>query len=64
MDCTGMMGSMTNVLLKMAKEQADWFWQQNSHVWLLTQSACDQYLSLVLPGRMFKEAFEDRRLAP
>lgn len=25
---------------------------------------CDQYLSLVLPGRMFKEAFEDRRLAP
>ena len=40
MDCTGMMGSMTNVLLKMAKkEPADWFWQQNSHVWLLTQSA-------------------------
>ena len=25
---------------------------------------CDQYLSLVLPGRMFKEAFEDMRLAP
>ena len=26
--------------------------------------AADQYLSLVLPGRMYKEAWEDRRLAP
>ena len=25
---------------------------------------CDQYLSLVLPGRMFKEKFEDMRLRP
>ena len=25
---------------------------------------CDQYLSIILPGRMYKEAFEDRRLAP
>ena len=25
---------------------------------------CDQYLAIILPGRMFKEAFEDRRLAP
>lgn len=25
-------------------------------------TACDQYLSIVLPGRMYKEAFEDRRL--
>ena len=25
---------------------------------------CDQYLSIILPGRMYKEAFEDRRLKP
>lgn len=24
--------------------------------------ACDQYLAIILPGRMYKEAFEDRRL--
>ena len=25
---------------------------------------CDQYLAIILPGRMYKEAFEDRRLKP
>ncbi len=26
--------------------------------------ACDQYLAIILPGRMYKEAFEDLRLKP
>ena len=26
--------------------------------------ASDQYLAIVIPGKMFKKAFEDRKLAP
>ena len=34
----------------------------NSMMWTII--AGDQYLSIVLPGRMYKTAFEDRKLAP
>ena len=64
MDCTGMMGSMTNVLLKMAKGTGGLVLATEFSCLVVNAICCDQYLSLVLPGRMFKEAFEDRRLAP
>ncbi|MEE0797816.1 MAG: Na+/H+ antiporter NhaC family protein, partial [Anaerovoracaceae bacterium] len=64
MDCTGMMGSMTNVLLKMAKGTGGLVLATEFSCLFVNAVCCDQYLSLVLPGRMFKEAFEDRRLAP
>ena len=64
MDCTGMMGSMTNVLLKMAKGTGGLVLATEFSCLVVNAVCCDQYLSLVLPGRMFKEAFEDRRLAP
>ena len=31
---------------------------------LLNMTACDQYLAIVVPGRMFKEAFDDMDLHP
>ena len=64
MDCTGMMGSMTNVLLKMAKGTGGLVLATEFSCLVVNAVCCDQYLALVLPGRMFKEAFEDRRLAP
>ncbi len=64
MDASGMLATLAGSLLKIAKS--------NGLLVVVTSVACvfvnvvsaDQYLSLVLPGRMFKEAYEDRRLAP
>ena len=64
MDVTGMMGTMTAILLKMAKGTGGLVLATELSCIIVNATCCDQYLSLVLPGRMFKEAFEDRRLAP
>ncbi len=63
-DCTGIMGSFANILLKMAKGTGGLVLATEFSCLFVNAVCCDQYLSLVLPGRMFKEAFEDRRLAP
>ena len=63
-DCTGIMGSFANILLKMAKGTGGLVLATEFSCLVVNAVCCDQYLSLVLPGRMFKEAFEDRRLAP
>ena len=64
MDATGMMGALAGVLLKMAKGTGGLVLATEISCVVVNAICCDQYLSLVLPGRMFKEAFEDRRLAP
>ena len=64
MDATGMMASLAGTLLKMAKGTGGLVLATEITCLVVNAVCCDQYLSLVLPGRMFKEAFEDRRLAP
>ena len=64
MDATGMMASLAGTLLKMAKGTGGLVLATEVTCLVVNAVCCDQYLSLVLPGRMFKEAFEDRRLAP
>jgi NhaC family Na+:H+ antiporter len=64
-DCTGIMGAVAEVLLKLAKGTRGGL----VFVTLLTcvivnAVCCDQYLAIILPGRMYKEAFEDMKLAP
>ena len=63
-DCTGIMGSFANILLKVAKGRGGLVLATEVSCLFVNAVCCDQYLSLVLPGRMFKEAFEDMRLAP
>lgn len=63
-DCTGIMGSFTNLMLKFAKGRGGLVLATEFSCIVVNAICCDQYLSLVLPGRMFKEAFEDMRLAP
>lgn len=64
MDATGMMASLAGTLLKMAKGTGGLVLATEITCLVVNAVCCDQYLALVLPGRMFKEAFEDRRLAP
>ncbi|MEE0741534.1 MAG: Na+/H+ antiporter NhaC [Emergencia sp.] len=63
-DCTGIMGSFASILLKVAKGRGGLVLATEVSCLFVNAICCDQYLSLVLPGRMFKEAFEDMRLAP
>ena len=63
-DCTGMMATFANLLLKVAKGRGGLVLATEFSCLFVNAVCCDQYLSLVLPGRMFKEAFEDMRLAP
>ena len=63
-DCTGIMGTFAHLLLKVAKGRGGLVLATEFSAIFVNAVCCDQYLSLVLPGRMFKEAFEDMRLAP
>ena len=62
LEATGMLGTIVDALMKIAKT--------NGLLVLCTLLTCfcvnlltgDQYLSIILPGRMYKNAFEDRKL--
>ena len=64
LDCTGMMASFAALFLKVAKGRGGLVLSTELMCILTNAICCDQYLSLVLPGRMFKESFEDMRLRP
>ena len=64
-DCTGMMGSIAGALLKLAKgTRGGLVFMTIFTCILINATCCDQYLAIILPGRMYKEAFEDMKLAP
>ena len=63
-DVTGIMGTFAHLLLKVAKGTGGLVLSTELMALIINATCCDQYLALVLPGRMFKEAFEDARLAP
>lgn len=64
-DCTGIMGTIAAALLKMARGTRGGLVVCTAVTCLfINATCCDQYLAIILPGRMYKEAFEDRRLKP
>lgn len=64
-DCTGIMGSIAEVMLRMAKNtRGGLVFVTLLSCLIVNAVCCDQYLGIILPGRMFKEAFEDMKLAP
>ena len=64
-DCTGIMGSIASALLKLARGTRGGLVTVTIISCILVNALCsDQYLAIILPGRMYKEAFEDLRLAP
>ena len=64
-DCTGMMESIARVLMKLGRGTRGGLVTVTIFSCIIINILCsDQYLSIILPGRMYKESFEDARLAP
>ena len=64
MDAIGALARITDALLKMASSIFGLFASTVASCLALNVTASDQYLALVVPGKMFAKAYEDRGLAP
>jgi len=64
MDAIGALSRITDTLLKMATSIFGLFASTVASCLALNLTASDQYLALVVPGKMFKKAYEDKSLAP
>ena len=64
MDAIGALARITDALLKTATSIFGLFASTVVSCLGLNVIASDQYLALVIPGKMFKKAYEDRGLAP
>ena len=64
MDAIGGLARITRALLKMAHTVFGLFASTVFSCIGLNTIASDQYLAIVIPGKMYKQAFEDRGLAP
>lgn len=64
-DVSGIMGSFAELLLKAARGTRGGLVTITVLSCIIVNTlCCDQYLAIILPGRMYKEAYEDMRLAP
>ena len=64
MDAIGALAKITKVLLSLATSVFGLFASTVFSCLGLNIVASDQYLALVIPGKMFKKAFDDKGLAP
>lgn len=64
MDASGMLGEIAHSLLAFAKGVGGLVTVTVISCIIMNIIAGDQYLAIVLPGRMYKETFEDMHLAP
>ena len=64
MDAIGALKTISKALLKLADNTFKLFASTVASCLALNVSASDQYLSIVVSGKMFEKAFEDKGLAP
>lgn len=64
MDGIGALSRITRALLSVASSIFGLFASTVASCLGLNAIASDQYLAIVIPGKMFKQAFEDKELAP
>ncbi len=64
MEAIGALARISASLLKMAKSIFGLFASTVASCLALNVTASDQYLAIVVPGKMFAKAYEDRGLAP
>lgn len=64
MDAIGALSRISAALLSLATTTFGLFASTVASCLALNVTASDQYLALVVPGKMFKKAYEDRDLAP
>ena len=62
LDASGMLHSLAEGMLKIVKGVGGLVATTVISCFFINFIASDQYLAIILPGRMFKEAFEDKRL--
>ena len=62
LDCTEQLKTLASALMKIAKSTGSLVGIVVFSCFFVNIIASDQYLAIILPGRMYKEAFEDRRL--
>ena len=64
MDAIGALSRISQTLLSMAKSTFGLFASTVGSCLALNITASDQYLAIVVPGKMFKKAYHDKGLAP
>jgi Na+:H+ antiporter, NhaC family len=64
MDAIGALSKISESLLRVAKSVFGLFASTVASCLALNIAASDQYLAIVVPGKMFKKAYEDKGLAP
>jgi NhaC family Na+:H+ antiporter len=64
MDAIGALARISQALLKMAKSTLGLFASTIGSCLALNITASDQYLAIVVPGKMFAKAYRDKGLAP
>ena len=64
MDAIGGLQRLSNALLSIAQSTFQLFASTAASCVIINLTASDQYLSIVLPGKMFNKAFADKNLAP
>ena len=64
MDAIGALSKISNALLGWAKSTFQLFASTVASCLTINLTASDQYLSIVIPGKMFSKAYKDRNIAP
>ena len=64
MDAIGALSKLSAALLSIAESTFGLFASTVASCLAINVTASDQYLALVVPGKMFKKAYEDKELAP
>ncbi len=64
MEAAGFLATITNAIIYFARGSASLITSTLVACGVLNVTASDQYLAIVVPGRMFKEVYRERGLAP
>lgn len=64
MEAIGALKAISNAFLKWAKNTFELILGTAASSLTVNLTASDQYLAIVVPGKMFAQAFKDRKLAP
>lgn len=64
MECSGMLRTMANSIIKMANSTGSLVASTAATCFTFNVTASDQYIAIVVPGRMFASTYKERGLAP
>lgn len=64
MEATGLLATITRPLVSLARSTGSLIATTTGTCVFVNLTASDQYLAIVVPGRMFRQTFKDRGLAP